>query len=70
MKYEVIHGEYTRFFSCGNPFQACMIALKMEACDDDVQVAPFTVTNLETGTVEEIEMEEVVKLRSLANEHI
>ena len=70
MTYEVIHGKRTHFISCSNPHQACMIAMKREACDDDddgVAVAPFSVTNLDTGHVDEIDMETVVALRVLAN---
>ncbi len=72
MTYEVIHGKRTHFISCSNPHQACMIAMKREACDDEeeggVAVAPFSVTNLDTGHVDDISMETIVSLRVLAND--
>ena len=70
MTYEVVHGERTHFISCSNPHQACMVAIKREACDDindDVILSPFSVTNLDTGHVDEIDMETIVSLRVLAN---
>jgi hypothetical protein len=49
-----------------------MIAMKREACDDEeeggVTVAPFSVTNLDTGHVDDISMETIVSLRVLAND--
>lgn len=67
MTYEVIHGERTHFLRAGNPYQACLEALRIEAEENDVQQAPFDVGVIPHGDREEIPMQVILSLRIAAN---
>jgi len=69
VKYEIAHGQRTHFIQAGNPWAACLDALRQEAEEDDVQQSPFGVTSLLTGDVETIPMAEVLHIQVIAANH-
>jgi len=67
MNYEITHGQRTHFIQAGNPWAACLDALRQEAEDDDVQQAPFDVTSLLfNGKEYHIPMAELLHIQVLA----
>lgn len=69
MNYEIAHGQRTHFIQAGNPWAACLDALREEAEEDDVQQAPFRVTSLPTGDEQTIPMAEVLHIQVVAANH-
>jgi len=70
VNYEVMHGQRTHFIQAGNPVAACLDALRAEALDDDIQVAPFKVNNLTTGNEILLPMSEVLAIQQLAQQEL
>ena len=66
MNYEIAHGQRTHFIQAGNPWAACLDALREEAEDDDVQQSPFRVTSLLNGTEYTIPMAELLHIQTIA----
>ncbi len=66
MNYEVMHGKRTHFIQAGNPWAACLGALRDEAEENDVQQSPFQVSPLPTGEQQTIPMAEVLHIQVLA----
>jgi len=66
MTYEVMHGDNTHFIQAGNPWAACLGALRDESEADNIQQAVFQVNLLHMGETQTITMQEVLSLQILA----
>ncbi len=64
--YEVIHGQNTHFVQAGNPWAACLDALRIESENGDIQKSSFVVTSPLTGEQEDITLADILNLQTLA----
>jgi len=75
MMFEVFHGNRpAEYLQAGNPYQACLEVLRIEAEENDVQHAPFMVCQIKPteGDTQTIPMADILQLQilSLNPEHI